>query len=181
MKFSYSRAAMVFHWLGAAMIIAAIAMGVYMTNLHISPLRLKLYNWHKWLGICILALSLARLGWRLLRSPPADLTMPAWQKKAAHMTHWTLYALFLAVPLAGWAYSSASGFPPVLFGVLPLPDLVEADRKLAVSLKSLHMMLALALGCVIALHVGAVIKHQFIDRDGLLWRMLPGDHRKTNP
>ncbi|MDB5872555.1 MAG: cytochrome [Ramlibacter sp.] len=169
----YSSAAIAIHWLAALLILGAIAMGVYMTSLQISPARLKLYNWHKWLGITILALSLVRLAWRATHRPPADLPMPPWQRRAAHLTHWTMYALFFAVPLAGWTYSSATGFPVVVFGVLPLPDLVPADKTLAEVLKSLHVGLALALGAAIALHIAAVLKHQLLDRDGILSRMVP--------
>lgn len=169
----YSSAAIAIHWLTALLIFGAIAMGVYMTSLQISPTRLKLYNWHKWLGISILALSLVRVLWRATHRPPVDLPMPAWQRRAAHLTHWALYALLFAVPLAGWAYSSASGFPVVVFGLIPLPDLVAPDRSLAEALKALHVGLALGLGAGIVLHVAAVCKHQLLDRDGILSRMVP--------
>jgi cytochrome b561 len=85
-----------------------------------------------------------------------------------------MYALFFAVPLAGWAYSSAAGFPVVVFGVIPLPDFVPVDKPLAELLKSRHEMLAYALAAVVLLHVAAALKHHFIDRDGLLQRMRPG-------
>ncbi|WP_205665083.1 cytochrome b/b6 domain-containing protein, partial [Caldimonas tepidiphila] len=71
--------------------------------------RLQLYNWHKWAGVAILALSALRLLWRLLRRPPPPVPAPRWQLAAAHATHALLYLLFFAVPLAGWAYSSAAG------------------------------------------------------------------------
>ena len=170
----YSTVAIAIHWLAALLILSAIAMGVYMTGLQVSPLRLKLVNWHKWLGVTILAVSVLRLAWRLTHRPPADVEMPRWQARAAHATHWMMYALFIAVPLAGWAYSSAAGFPVVVFGGLPLPDLVAPDRALAAALKGLHGTLALTLGSLIALHVAAVMKHQVMDRDGLLGRMVPG-------
>jgi cytochrome b561 len=138
-----------------------------------SPLRLKLFNWHKWAGITILALSALRLLWRLAHRPPADVPMAAWQRRAAHLTHFALYLLFFLVPLAGWAYSSAAGFPIVVFGVIPLPDFVPVDRALAEILKSSHHLLAFALALVVLGHVAAALKHQFIDRDGLLHRMWP--------
>jgi cytochrome b561 len=169
----YTPTAIALHWLLALMILGALGMGLYMTSLPFSPTRLKLYNWHKWAGVTILLLSALRLLWRLTHRPPADLPMPAWQRRAAHGAHLALYALFFAVPLAGWAYSSAAGFPIVLYGVLPLPDFVSPDRALADTLKSLHQALAYALGALIALHVGGALKHQFIDRDGLLRRMWP--------
>jgi cytochrome b561 len=111
----------------------------------------------------------------LTHRPPPDPPMPAWQRLAAHTAHWALYVLFFAVPLMGWAYSSASGFPVVVFGVLPLPDFVSPDKALAEVLKARHGQLAFALAVVVGLHVAAALKHHFIDRDGLLQRMLPGN------
>jgi cytochrome b561 len=169
----YSAVAIGFHWLLALMIVCSFCVGLYMADLSMSPLRLKLFNWHKWAGITILALSALRLLWRLTHRPPADVPMAAWQRHAAHLMHRALYLLFFLVPLAGWAYSSATGFPIVVFGVLPLPDFVPVDRGLAEVLKSSHHLLAFALALVVLGHVAAALKHQFIDRDGLLQRMWP--------
>ena len=169
----YTRTAIALHWgLGSA-IIGSIVLGLYMNELPFSPQRLKLFNWHKWAGITILTLSVLRLGWRLTHRPPADLAVPAWQQRAAHGVHASLYALFLAVPLAGWAYSSAAGFPVVLFGVLPLPNFVAPDKALAEALKLAHKLLAMALGALVIGHVGAALKHHWVDHDGLLARMWP--------
>jgi cytochrome b561 len=173
----YSPTAMLLHWVLALAIVGSFSVGLYMADLPISPQRLKLYNWHKWAGVTILALSAVRLLWRLTHRPPADLPMPAWQRLAAHDTHYALYLLFFAVPLVGWAYSSAAGFPIVWFGVLPLPDFVSADKALAEAIKPWHGYLAYALAALVLMHVAAALKHHFIDRDGLLSRMLPT--RKT--
>jgi cytochrome b561 len=169
----YSFVAIALHWLLALLIVGTFCVGLYMHELPFSPTRLKLYNWHKWAGVTILALSALRLLWRLTHRPPADLPMPAWQRLAAHGAHWALYVLFFLVPLAGWAYSSAAGFPIVVFGVWPLPDFVAPDRALADVLKERHATLAFALAAVVALHIAAALKHHFIDRDGQLNRMRP--------
>ncbi len=169
----YTRTAMALHWLLALLIVGNLALGLYMTELAFSMARLKLYNWHKWAGAVILALSAARLVWRLFHRPPPSPPMPGWQRQAARATHGLLYALFFAVPLAGWAYSSASGFPLVVFGVLPLPDWVGVDRQLADLLKPLHKWLALSLAALVVVHVAAALKHHLVDRDGLLQRMRP--------
>lgn len=175
----YSGPAIALHWLLALAIIGTFCLGVYMTSLPMSPARLKYYNWHKWAGVTILALSALRLLWRLWRRPPplpeqVLRSMPGWQRIAHHATHHGMYLLFFAVPLVGWAYSSAGGFPIVWFGVLQLPDFVSPDRALAQAIKPWHGALAYALATLVVLHVAAVIKHQLIDRDGLLARMLPG-------
>ena len=177
----YTTVAIVLHWSLALVVVCMFFLGVYMTDLPFSPQRLKLYNWHKWAGITFLALTVLRLIWRMThRAPalPAAVTqaMPAWQTRAHHATHHLMYVLFFAVPLIGWAYSSAAGFPIVWFGQIALPDLLPADKALAELIRPLHELSALALMGLAALHVAAALKHQWIDRDGLLLRMLPGRH-----
>lgn len=172
----YTLTARVLHWVLALALLGLIAMGAYMTGLPFSPQRLKLYNWHKWAGLLVLAASALRLIWRLRHTAPAlpaDIAgaMPRWQHWAHHGTHYALYLLFFLVPLLGWAYSSAAGFSVVLFGVLPLPDWVPADKALAEVLKPLHHLSAWALAALAGLHMAAALKHQWIDRDGLLQRM----------
>jgi len=170
----YTPTAIALHWLLALAILGSFSVGVYMSDLPVSPQRLKLYNWHKWAGVTILALSALRLLWRLTHRPPADVPMPVWQQRSAHAVHLLMYLLFFAVPLAGWAYSSAVGFPVVVFGVLPLPDFVSPDKALADAIKPLHKILAFALAALVLAHVGAALKHHLVDRDGLLDRMRPG-------
>jgi len=174
----YSATAMVLHWLLALVIVTMFVVGVYMTDLPFSPQRLKLYNWHKWAGVTFLALTVLRMVWRVTHRPPAlpvtvTRNMPDWQTRAYHATHHLIYLLFFAVPLVGWAYSSAAGFPIVWFGQMPLPDLLPVNKELAELIKPLHKLLALALMALAGLHIAAALKHHLVDRDGLLSRMLP--------
>jgi cytochrome b561 len=169
----YTRTAIALHWLLAVAIVSSFVLGLYMTGLPLSPQRLRLYNWHKWAGMAILTLSAIRLLWRLTHRPPEDVAMAPWQRHAAHATHTMLYLLFFAVPLVGWAYSSAAGFPVVVFGVLPLPDFVPADKALAEAIKPWHHRLAYMMAALVLAHVAAALKHHFVDRDTLLSRMWP--------
>ncbi len=170
----YTGLAIALHWLLALMIVGSFGVGLYMSDLPVSPSRLKLYNYHKWAGVMILALSGLRLLWRLTHRPPANAPMPAWQARTVRVTHGLLYAMFFVVPLVGWAYSSAAGFPVVWFGVLPLPDFVPVDKVLAEAIKPWHQRSAMLLALLVLLHIAGVMKHQFIDRDGLISRMRPG-------
>ena len=175
----YSTTAIVLHWLLGLSLMALFGLGLYMTDLPFSPQRLKLYNWHKWAGVAILALSLARLLWRLMHRPPAlphavAARMPGWQKLAHHGTHHLLYLLFFAVPLIGWAYSSAAGFPIVFLGLWQPPDFVPVSKDLAEAIKPWHQYTAFALAALAVLHIAAALKHHLVDQDGLLHRMLPG-------
>ncbi len=181
---TYSRTAIALHWILAIALMAIFGVGLYMADLPFSPQRLKLYNWHKWAGVTILLLSAVRVLWRLTHTPPAlpvkvSATMPVWQQLAYHATHGALYALFFIVPLVGWAYTSAAGFPIVLFGVLPLPDFVTADKALAELIKPWHEITAFAMAGLAALHIAAALKHHWVDRDGLLQRMVPA--LRSNP
>lgn len=177
----YSTTAIVLHWVLGLVLTGLFGLGAYMSDLPFSPQRLKLYNWHKWTGVAVLALSLVRLLWRLSHRPPAlpatvEQAMPGWQKWAHHGTHAALYALFFAVPLIGWAYSSAAGFPIVFLGLWQLPDFVPVSKELAEAIKPWHEISAFAMAGLVVVHIAAALKHQIIDRDGLLQRMLPGRH-----
>jgi cytochrome b561 len=132
-------------------------------------------------GMTVMALALVRLLWRLTHRPPADPPMPTWQARVAHWTHGLLYALFFAVPLVGWAYSCASGYPVVVFGVLPLPDLLPKNPEWADTLKELHENVAWALAALVGLHLVAALKHHWVDKDGLLTRMWFGPDSRTQP
>jgi cytochrome b561 len=171
----YGTVAMLFHWLLAVMIVLALLLGWYMADLPFSLSRVKLFNWHKWLGMTIMLIAALRLVWRLWHPvPPLPVTMAQWERTLAHLSHGLMYLLFFAVPLIGWVRSSAAGFPVVYLGLVQLPDLVGKNRALAGSLKELHAVCAYLLAALIVLHIAAAIKHAVIDKDGVFFRMIPG-------
>lgn len=170
----YTRTAMSLHWLIALMLFGMFGFGLYMVELPLSPQKLKFYSYHKWAGVTVFLLVLARLAWRITHRPPAlPADMPAWQVTAAKAGHHLLYLLMVIVPLSGWLMSSAKGFQTVWFGVLPIPDLLDKNKELGDLLQTVHMSLNLLFAAVIAGHVGAALKHHFIDKDDILSRMLP--------
>ncbi len=168
--------AIVLHWLIAALIAMAFALGSTMVDIPgITPTKLKYFSWHKWLGVTVLGLAALRLIWRLTHAAPAyPADMPMWQQNVAHGLHGLLYLLMFAIPISGYFYSLAAGVPVVYFGILPLPVLMEADPQLKPILKQVHYVLNMALLTCLVLHVLAAIKHHFIDRDHIFKRMLPG-------
>lgn len=175
----YTATAILLHWVVAVLILATLPLGVYMSDLALSPWKLKLYSWHKWIGVSVFLLAVLRLAWRLTHpAPPLPTTMPAWERHAAGIVHVLLYLLMFAVPLSGWLMSSASGFQTVYFGVLPIPDLLARDKALAEVLKGVHATLNVFLGLLLVGHVGAALKHRFVTRDDILSRMLFGRTRR---
>jgi len=108
----YDSVAVSLHWILAALIVASLFVGLYMVDLRFSPLRFRLFNWHKWAGVAVLALSVARLVWRAAGHPAPALPpgVPRWQLVAYRATHLAFYGLFFVVPLLGWLYTSAVAF-----------------------------------------------------------------------
>lgn len=174
----YGLPAVLFHWVIALLILAGLPLGLYMVDLPLSPSKLKYYSWHKWIGVTVFALALARLAWRAGHRPPAPLPgQPRWQLVAAHATHVVLYVLMIAIPLTGWLFSSAAGFPTVYLGLVQLPDLVPKDAQLKEIFRLAHVALTYTLGALTVLHAAAAIKHAVVDRDGTLSRMALGPRR----
>ena len=169
---NYTRTSIVLHWLMALLIIATWIVGILIDDIPKGPLRVTTISWHKWIGVTIMFLWIVRSLWRITHRPPdINASMPAWQIKIMNITHIGLYLLMLAIPTTGWLMSSAKGYTVNYFGWFELPDLVEANKALGHNLKEVHEFLANSIMVLIALHIAGVIKHQFIDKDGLLSRM----------
>jgi cytochrome b561 len=160
----YTGTARALHWLAALLIFCGFGLGLFMTGLEFSPAKFRYYAWHKWIGITVFGHP----------APPLPPAMPSWQVGASLASHAALYALMLAIPLSGWVYSSSTGVSVVYLGLVPLPDLVPKDREVAKTLLLVHRSLNYLLAAIVTIHVAAALKHQFVDRDGVLDRMLPG-------
>lgn len=169
----YNPVALALHWTIAAIIFATFLLGLYMADLQLSPAKLRLYSYHKWIGVTIFLLVIVRIAWRLTHRAPALLPMPKWQVAAEHASHTLLYVLTLAIPITGWLFSSASGVQTVYFGVLPIPDLVAKNKAAAEAFKAAHWYLNMTMLLLVGVHVAVALKHHFVDRDNVLSRMLP--------
>jgi len=168
----YTALAIVLHWFLAAVIVVGFAIGLQMSDAPVSPARVRWINYHKWIGVTILGLSVLRLLWRFSHRPPTlPESMRPWQRNATRWVHGAMYLFFFIVPLAGWAYSSALGFHTVYLGLIRLPDLAPKDKALADLLIDVHATLAWTLATLVGVHIAAALKHHFIDKDGLLGRM----------
>ena len=170
----YTRTAISLHWLIALGLTGTFALRFYIEGLPLSPAKLKLYSWHKWAGMTLLALVVVRLAWRLTHPAPAlpDSMGPV-ARLLAHAGHWLLYALMLAIPVSGWLMRSAQGFQVVWFGVVPLPDLVPKNDTLGEILRNVHVILNYVMLVAVIGHIGAALQHHFIKKDTVLIRMLP--------
>jgi len=188
----YNVVAISLHWLIAAALLANLGLGVWMSWAIELPSRqaqaISAFQIHKSMGLAVLALSLLRLAWRFLWPPPQySAGMRPWEKGLASLTHWLMYVLMIGLPLSGWLYVSAQWradgpftIPTLWFGLFEVPHLFALNEtgnalraQVAAAAFSVHGAMGLAMIVLLVLHVAAALKHHFIDRDGVLVRMLP--------
>lgn len=162
------------HWLTFVLVLGLAAVGLAMDELANSPLKISVYAMHKSFGLTVLGLTVLRLLWRLVAGAPAPVPgMPRWQAWAANGVHGLLYALLLAMPLSGWLYNSAAGFPLRWFGLFALPRLHGYSPDIKQFAGEAHETLFYLLAALLVLHAAAALKHHYLDRDATLRRMLP--------
>ena len=177
----YSPAQKLLHWLMAALIVLVmIPAGLTMTRLGEGETTNTLYELHKSFGVIIFGLAVVRAGLRLTRgAPPLEPGVPAWQRFAAHVSHYALYMLIFLVPITGWMATSACCPPVNLFWTVPLTLPVGGGMEGAKPILALHQAMALTLAGIVAIHVAAALYHHLIRRDDTLRRMLPLGHRRA--
>lgn len=178
----YSHPAMLLHWLMAVLMLATLGVGLTFEDMPFSRAKLELINYHKWAGITVLLLAALRLAWRLVRRPPPALpSLNRWEHTLSAVVHWALYGIMFLLPLSGWIMSSAKGFSVHYFGVIALPDLIaKQPKEVAEQLVELHELIAYAFIALFILHLLGAIKHQWIDKKPILYRMGLGRIPKEN-
>ena len=170
----YSTVSLTLHWLTAALVVAQVLL-ITAHEATEGPLSREFVQVHKSVGLTILVLTLGRIVWRLANPAiPLPEAMPRGQKLLARATHVLFYVFLIAMPLVGWAASSAGGREIIWFGLFEWPLLpIGGGRETAGELMDLHEAAAKGLYVLIALHILGALKHQFIDRDNVLHRMIP--------
>ncbi len=161
------------HWLSAVLIICLAIVGLIMSELPTSAFKMQVFALHKSVGITVLGLTLLRLSWRLLAGTPNDISAPRMQTLAAKAVHGAMYCLLFAMPLSGWLYSSASGFPLRWFGVVNLPKLFTGfNPSIKAFALNMHESLFYVLAGLLLVHAGAALYHHYRLSDNTLKRML---------
>ncbi|WP_168452811.1 cytochrome b [Sphingopyxis microcysteis] len=169
----YTRVAIWLHWLIGLAVIANIGLAMLTEDMPRETHRAAM-DVHKALGIAVLGLTIVRILWRLgHKPPPLPTKTPAWQRLFAGVVHFLFYALLILLPLSGWVWMSAAGRPIDFFGVATIPTIVAANEGLADVMHDRHEVLGLAMLGLAAVHILAALKHQFVDRNGLMGRMNP--------
>lgn len=172
---SWGTPAKLLHWIVAALVFAQLALGWAAVNWRLSPTKLDLFVWHKSTGMLILGLMVVRMTWRstnVTPSLPAD--MRPLERLAAQSSHLFLYLLLLLLPITGWIVNSAANIPFRILWLIPLPAIMEPDKAMADAAARTHFVLGIALSLLLAVHIGAALRHHFLKHNNVLVRMLPG-------
>jgi cytochrome b561 len=174
----YNSIAIILHWVMAICFILMLGSGLIMTEdgLLEKSMQFTLYQWHKSLGVLLLIAFFLRITIRLIFKPPElPLEFVKWERIAAHAGHWGLYALMVIIPLSGWTIVSSSsyGLPTIVFGLFEWPHIpdIAGNQSIEDIAKEVHEILAYTFMAMIAMHIGAVIKHGLKDKINLLPRM----------
>jgi cytochrome b561 len=162
------------HWLTAALIFVALAIGLTLEDIARGPGRSWWTAQHELAGVLVLALIATRLVWRVARGAPGQVRdLPAWQQRAAQLAHWSLYGLIAASAAIGVCLSWARGRSVGIPGLFDLPSLIVPDRALGRTLEAAHSVVSYTLLALVAVHVVAALYHHFVRHDAVLRRMLP--------
>lgn len=172
----YSTVSIFLHWALAALILWQIFFNAGFHDMpRGDPGRPAAFAMHVSVGILILTLSLIRLGWRVTHpAPPLPARMAGWEKVLARTTQVLFYVFMIGMPLSGWLIVSGGRRPPPeIFSLFPLPRL-PVGPGWHEPMEFVHAGLLLkGFYGVLFLHVAGALKHQFFDKDIVLWRMLP--------
>ena len=163
----------VIHWTMMVLVIGQLALGLKIESIEPGLANLWLYGLHKTLGFLVLALILIRIAWHIASPPPPPLGPRTALFWAARAVHWALYLLLVAIPLTGWAGSSATGIDVMIADRWTVPPIVEASEESEAFWFGLHDILTKLLMALIALHILGALKRQW-EGDGTLTRMIRG-------
>jgi cytochrome b561 len=167
----YGVVSKIFHWLMALLILFMFVVGFLLDKLK-APL---LYDAHKAIGFILLLLAITRLSWKLINQVPSyNKTIPKRVALAAHLFHYFLYALMIAMPLSAFIGSNAEQRPVSFLLLFKMPLLFEHKNiQLAKTMMDIHKTLAIVFVIAISLHVLTALYHHFIRKDNILKRILP--------
>jgi cytochrome b561 len=174
---SWGWPARAFHWVIALMILALFGFGLWMADVPPRDQQPFYFGIHASIGITLLALMAARFLWWMVNvAPAAPEGTPAWRRTAAKISHRLLYTLTFATAVVGWLMSGTFKEPlqPKLFGLVPVPQFLEAGSPYNELLEETHEMLAFALIALVIVHTAAALYHHFVRRDRILLRMIVG-------
>jgi cytochrome b561 len=170
----YGTIARLFHWVIALMVAVQIPAGIAMTSEPLLAIADPLFVLHKGLGSVLLVLVVGRVLWRISHRPPRfpDF-MPSREQRLASATHVAIYALLVVMVVSGYVRTIGDGFPIELLDALGVPPLMPPMPRVARAMLVVHQFAVITLVGLVAVHIGAVLRHHLIEQNPVLMRMWP--------
>jgi cytochrome b561 len=171
----YSLISRVNHWIVAIGMIGMLGFGLYLSFGGLErEAKGPLVSIHRSLGVLILIFGSWRILWRIFQRFPSPATaMPAWQERVSKITHCCLLVGIFLMPASGIASTVFRGRSVDVFGWYAIPAQTEVPWIVGTA-SFIHTYLGYFLVALIVLHIGAALKHHFVDRDSTLRRMISG-------
>lgn len=167
----YGSVAKLLHWL-IFVLLSVMIIGGFCFGYVPKEYKGTIYNLHKLTGLLILLLMLVRVFWALINVKPAlPSGTPVWQRLSAHIVHFGLYVLVIAMPLAGLIGSSAAQKYPHIGNfnfMLPVPH----EKWISHLSFEFHEWIAYAIIAFATIHILAALYHHYILKDDVLRRMM---------
>ena len=166
------------HWIVALIVIMMLIIGFTMDGFT-EPFKSQMYGYHEELGLTLMGILIFRVYWRWVNPQPEfPASLSAWERVAAHSTHYLLYIALAVMIASGWAKSTSSGYTPNFYGLFELPmPFVPVSTTVKHFAKQVHVTTVWVLITLVSLHILAALNHHFIHKDNVLKRMLPSRKR----
>lgn len=172
---SYGSVTKTLHWLIALLVVGMLIFGFWLGFIPDGPQKGQLIGLHKSIGATILLLMVVRLWWRFVNPQPLlPITVPPWEQMAARSVHFLLYLVLFAMPITGWVMSSLGTHPVIFWGLFNITLPLAKNKVWSEYFFNAHAVIAWIIIGLLVLHVGAGLKHHFIEKNNVLKRMLPG-------
>jgi len=175
-QLEYGPTAKAFHWAVVVLLVVQAPLGWIMDGLRRGQPPDTPLTVHVTIGMAILVLIVLRFLWRLSHPVAPESSLPRWQRATSEWVHWLLYFVVLLTTLTGWLLDSARGTDAQFVVGVPLPRLVPWGSTLGQAIGRWHATLVWVLVALVSLHVLAALVHYFVYSDGVMQRMLPGEH-----
>lgn len=170
----FGTGARLFHWTIAVLVAIQVPAGIAMTSEPLAAWADPLFVLHKGLGVVLLVLVLGRVAWRATHpAPPFPAYMPPLERRIAHWTHMAIYVLLVTMVVSGYVRTVGDDYPIELLDLLGVPTLLPSMPDVAAVMLVVHQFAVMGLVALVAVHVGAVLRHHLIDGDPVLERMWP--------
>lgn len=179
----YTAVAKVLHWLMAILIMAELGIAYLFLASEtaiLTPFQGALYYLHFNIGFSILILFIIRVFWRLTHKTPAySKSFHKEEINFVHYGHVALYVLIGYMVLTGILRYNIHSGDFHYFDIITIPAIIHTHNQTLYSIIAIsHNLCGTLLCAMVAVHIAMAVRHHLIDKNDIMFRMLPRFFRK---